>query len=314
MGDMQTVVSSAQALGVAGDRISGNPFYSYIAGPGGLIAGAAGAQVGVFAWVQPAPVDSAGSPQVVNNFGAGPVAGFVPRHFNAVITAYLAASGMIIPPGSQMSLITGGDYLAVNSGTNEALVGMKAYADIATGAVTFGATGAPGAGFGGTGSVAAGASSFTGILNGNVLTASAVTGLLVPGETIAGAGVIAGTQIVSQLDGTVHGAGNYLVSIGEQSVASEAMTGTYGLLTVTANTSPTLEVGEVLTGSGVTTGTTVTAFGTGVGGNGTYYVNKNTVVSSTADLATASTIETKWIAASTGLPGEPVKITSQPNG
>lgn len=60
-------------------------------------------------------------------------------------------------------------------------------------------------------------------------------------------------------------------------------------LTVTAVTSGTLKVGSVLSGSGVTAGTTITALGTGTGGTGTYTVSASQNVSSTAITARNAT-------------------------
>ena len=65
--------------------------------------------------------------------------------------------------------------------------------------------------------------SFTGVIAATTLTASAVTGTIMPGATLAGTGVTAGTTIVSQLTGTTGGAGTYQVSA-SQTVASTAMT------------------------------------------------------------------------------------------
>jgi len=65
--------------------------------------------------------------------------------------------------------------------------------------------------------------SFTGVVANNVLTASAVTGTINIGNTIAGTGVELGSVIVSQLSGTTGGAGQYVVS-GNATVASVAMT------------------------------------------------------------------------------------------
>ncbi len=57
-------------------------------------------------------------------------------------------------------------------------------------------------------------------------------------------------------------------------------------MTVTAVASGTLQVGQTLTGTGVTAGTTITAFGTGVGADGTYTVSASqTVVSETITAA-----------------------------
>lgn len=65
--------------------------------------------------------------------------------------------------------------------------------------------------------------SFTGVIAGTTLTASAVTGTLAAGQTITGTGVTAGTCILAQVSGTTGGAGVYIVN-NSQTVASVAMT------------------------------------------------------------------------------------------
>jgi len=69
----------------------------------------------------------------------------------------------------------------------------------------------------------------------------------------------------------------------------QAVTGTYvtgsisgTTLTITAVTVGSLQVGSVITGTGVAVGTTITALGTGTGGTGTYTVNISQLVVSTA--------------------------------
>lgn len=59
-------------------------------------------------------------------------------------------------------------------------------------------------------------------------------------------------------------------------------------LTVTAVTSGELSVGQTISGSGVTAGTTITALGTGIGGAGTYTVSASQTASSTTITATAA--------------------------
>lgn len=63
------------------------------------------------------------------------------------------------------------------------------------------------------------------------------------------------------------------------------VTGTIGpastTMTVTAVASGTLAVGQVISGTGVTAGTTITVFGTGTGGTGTYTVSAAQTVAST---------------------------------
>lgn len=53
------------------------------------------------------------------------------------------------------------------------------------------------------------------------------------------------------------------------------------VLTISAVTSGVLYVGAVISGTGVTAGTTITAFGTGTGGAGTYTVSASQLVAST---------------------------------
>lgn len=59
-------------------------------------------------------------------------------------------------------------------------------------------------------------------------------------------------------------------------------------LTITVATSGALYIGSLLTGTGVTAGTTITAFGTGTGGTGTYTVSASQTVSSTAITGTVN--------------------------
>ena len=133
-----------------------------------------------------------------------------------------------------------------------------------------------------TGSIAAETASFTGSIGGSVLTVTAVTvGPIVVGGVLGGASVTANTTITGQLTGASGGIGQYAVSI-NQTVASEALTETYGLLTVTNVASGTLAVGQTLGGSGVDAGTKIAQLGTGQGGSGTYYLNLSQALGSEA--------------------------------
>jgi hypothetical protein len=68
--------------------------------------------------------------------------------------------------------------------------------------------------------------------------------------------------------------------------------------------------GQTISGSGVDTGTKVYQQLTGTtGAAGTYVVDSNTVVSSTA-ITSQNAIETKWIAKSAGANGEIVKVSN----
>jgi hypothetical protein len=314
MSGYQTQVYNQPAIGVAGDFADANARMTLVAGPGGLVAGPNGVTVGRFAWTAP-PTDPNGSNQVANSSGSGNVAGFVYNDLQALNTVFLSDATMVIPEGLPVSLAVQGDFIVVNDGATEAQVGMKAYADFATGKVSFAAAGAPATGATSTGSsIAAETNSFTGSIAGDVLTVSDVaSGTIYPGTTISGTGIASGTKIAAQLSGTPGGVGTYLLSVSQQqNLASQSISGTYGLMTIgTLTSSASFAVGQTLVASGaVVAGTHITANVSGTGGSsGTMVVDNNTVVSSQA-IDSVGNVETKWYAASAGIAGQLVKITS----
>lgn len=318
MGGFQTAVNVQPAPAVAGDFCDTNPRFSVDAGPGGLVAGALGVYVGRFAWWDAERLDGDNAPAVVNNFGTGPVTGFVHREQQGLITDYLAEASMKVPPGFGLTLMSGGGFWVKNDGAALAQIGMKAYATFEDGTVTFAATGAPNTSGSVTGTIAATTNAFTASIANNVLDVTAVAdGTLEVGTIIAGAGVAAGSQIVAQLTGDPGGIGTYALSIPEQVVASEAMTGSYGLFTAVSGLTGEFAVGDILAGSGgggVTAGTNITAFKTGLGGLGTYIVSPSQDVTSSSITTGAANVETKWVCMSPGLPGELVKISDHPLG
>jgi hypothetical protein len=124
-----------------------------------------------------------------------------------------------------------------------------------------------------TGSIAPQTASFTGSIAGNVLTVTAVAaGPIVAGGALSGSSVAANTVVSGQLTGTPGGIGTYAVSQ-PQILASEALTETYGLLSVTVVGSGAPAVGQALSGTGVSANTSIVSLGTGTGGTGTYYVS-----------------------------------------
>jgi hypothetical protein len=105
------------------------------------------------------------------------------------------------------------------------------------------------------------------------------------GMILTGTGVTPGTTITAFGTGT-GGEGTYFVDI-SQTVASTAITGTIGLLTVTTAPTGILAVGQVITGTTVAAGTTIRGLATGTGGTGTYTLNvANQTVTSQALQAT----------------------------
>jgi hypothetical protein len=320
MSGFQTKTTVQPAIGVEGDFASANPRFSVIAGAGAFVAGLAGVVIGRFCWSDPRAVDDVGGPATVNSFGAGPVLGFVHREYQALLTAYLQESSMVIPPGFGLTVMSGGDFLVKNRGTTEAIIGMKAYAAFADGSISFAATGSPAGGGTSTAStIAAGTNALTGSIAGNVLTVTGgITGTLYNGTILTGAGVFAGTSIVEQLlplqaGEALRGIGRYAVSVPDQTIASEAMTGTYGLLTVGGTVAGNYAVGQPVTGGGTSAGTVITDVGTGLGLAGTYIVNNTQTVGSGA-LNTSSNVETKWVCMSPGLANENIKISDHPLG
>jgi len=139
----------------------------------------------------------------------------------------------------------------------------------------------------GTGVIAGESATITGSIAGYVLTATVVTGTLYPGSILSGTGVSSGTVLGNQLSGTAGGAGTYAVSIA-QVVASESITASYGQLTISGSVTGAFAVGQELSGTDVAAGTIIIALGTGTGGDGTYFVNNNTAVSSTTISSTGA--------------------------
>lgn len=131
---------------------------------------------------------------------------------------------------------------------------------------------------------------FTGSISGTTLTVSAITsGTIAAGQALFGVNISQATIITALGTGT-GGVGTYTINI-SQTVASEQMnsatvgcvfTGSIATttLTVSSITSGSLALGQTIQGSGVTTGTIITALGTGSGSTGTYTVNKSQTVGS----------------------------------
>ena len=310
MSGFQTFTNALQAPGIAGDFASTNPRASILTtqnyGQTGFVAGAAGVLIGFFGWL-----DSTG--RIINNFGSGAPNGIIGRAgMNGLITQYLLASGMGIPPGMAVgNFYDSGDYWVVNNGTTIAQRGMKAYANVLTGAISFAATGNPtsGAVSAATATIAAETASWTGTIVDNVMTVSgAVTGLVVVGGTLSGTGVASGTIITGLGTGT-GGDGTYIVSPRDQTVASTTISETYGLFAPGTLVSGAFAVGMTLTGTGVTTGTSITAASATTGD----WIVTPTQTASSETITGYSTVEASWYCGTpSGQPGDVVKMSSRP--
>ncbi|MGF6806284.1 hypothetical protein OKW30_001410 [Paraburkholderia sp. Clong3] len=286
-------VNVQAAPAVLGDFCDSNPRATVNAGEAALIAGANGVTVGRFAWLD--PVDR----RRVNSYGAGEPSGFVRRDQQALITAFLAEYGLVMPVGSPITLFSAGGFWVRNDGDATSARDQPAYANNSTGQIRFDKNWA---GASVTGQIDPNV--VTGSIEGNTLTVTAVTsGVLSVGQTISGEGVADGTEIIGvDTDGT------YAVSIA-QSIDSTEITGSGGTLTVTDVDSGEIGVGDAITGASVADGTAVIGQLTGMGGAGTYAVNIGQTVASEA-METIGGTKTKWVAASAGAPDELVKMTT----
>ena len=138
---------------------------------------------------------------------------------------------------------------------------------------------------------------FTGSISTTTLTVSSVsTGTISVGQLLTGGTVSANTYITALGTGT-GGAGTYIVNNSQTATTTGSNYGFYNTgvtfnasfvaagttLTVTAMTSlGTISIGQLVTGGTVSANTYITAFGTGVGGTGTYTVNNSQTISTTA--------------------------------
>lgn len=323
MGDFPSQVNTIQAPAVEGDFASANPRKTVLAGEGALVSGQGvidgvlviGIVVGRFAWTTYQTVDNDEAPGTVNTFGSGLPAGLIHRLQVGLITTYLATSSLVLLQGQQAVIFNDVDLWVKNRGATFAQVGMKAFASFADGAASFAAAGAtPGGGSGSASSIAAATFAATGSVANDTLTVTAVgSGSIYAGATISGSGITT-CKIVAQklplLAGeALAGIGRYQLSIPEQSAASTAVSGTYGILTVGGTVVAGFGPGQTVTGTGISVTTTIYQQLTGgAGAAGTYVVDVNTVVSSTA-ITSANAIETKWYARSAGAVGELIKVS-----
>lgn len=318
----QTAVAYQPSPAVAGDWASSNPRAFIAPGPFGLVAGPNGLTVGRFAWTSYQGIDADNAPTYVNNNGGGPVAGIVHREQQGLITQFLSDASMTIPAGYEVSICTQGDLWVKNDGSTQALVGQKAYASLSTGQVSFAATGSPSTTTQTSATITAGTgATFTGSISGNVLTiSSAVTNTLYLGALLSGgSGMAAGTHIVALLSGTFGQSGStYALDTPEQTVASATLTATPYLAAGTGGSGIALGSTITATATGTVTGTVVGGIVTAIITAGTDVVvmlpGAGTGTFTTGTITFAQNVETKWIAQSSGLAGELVKISSWPQG
>lgn len=303
-GGFPSQVNVVPAVGVEGDFASTNPRFVVNAGQGAFVAGAAGATVGRFAWI-----DSV-NPNAVNSAGAGVPIGLVNRSQSGLITVFLAYQTLLVPQGLPVTVWNGGDFWVRNAGATTSAIGNSVYALSATGQATFNATGTPPTGASATGATLAKIVSATtggalpttntctasvasvnavGVMNVTAVGAGSVLGV---GQTVTGTGFDpqAVYAITSQLTGTAGGVGTYALSLDiESPIASTTVSLSGGGLTLTgANTTGVFAIGQSITGTNIPAGTIITGYGTATaGGAGTYTTNQPATTAATASTITA---------------------------
>jgi hypothetical protein len=255
MAGFQNEVNLVQAPGVVGDFASTNPYSTVVTAAGGLVAPAGGLTVGNFFWVGPAG-------QTSQSYVSGWQIAFLGRNEQALITEFLGEYSLVVPEGFMVVGINGGDVWAGFADGATALA--QVYADEDTGAPQMQATNSftGSVGFAGTASFA------TDVMTVVTQTANSI---ITVGDVLTSSGVTAGTTITAQLTGAPGAVGStYSLSTTPGTIATQAATTASNVLNVTAVADGGLSVGQVISGTGVTAGTSIEAFLTGVGGIGTY--------------------------------------------
>lgn len=163
--------------------------------------------------------------------------------------------------------------------------------------------------------------SITGTISGKVLTVTnATTGAVALGQTLSGIGVNGvATKIVEFLTGAggnVNEAGTYRLNVDATTPAPAFTASIAGTtLTVSAISTGYLGTGAVISGTGVTVGTTITAVLSASGGVGTYTVSASQTVSSRAMTATVTPIPiTLYYQKPLGIDSAFVRINTTSNG
>jgi hypothetical protein len=314
MTGFQTIVNRQPAPAIEGDWASANPKFSLVAGAGALTAGA-NIMVGRFAWA-----DEDG---VVNLGGNGRL-GFVQKDNLSTIPLNInngfggiAQSTLQVVQGTEMALISNGDVWARFAAG--AIPNQMVFANFADGTAFSAPAGSPTGSTSTASTIAPETSAFTAsIANGGILDVTAVSsGTIYPGTIISGSGSITNNQIEQQLTGTPGGVGLYQLAFDDGTVVtSESFTGSYGLLTIGGTVTGTFPIGAVLTGSGVTAGTSIFANSsngvnlTGAGGAGTYVVSPSQTIGTAQAINSASNVQTAWFVETFAAAGE-LAIISQ---
>lgn len=203
-------------------------------------------------------------------------------------------------PGAVFVGTISGTALTVSSVTSGTIAVGQALFDT-TGAIALGTviTGGSGTSWTVNNSQTVAGGSFTGTASAIGLVATSVTGSIAIGQGVSGTGIPAGTTIIAQVSGTPGGAGTYLTSAATSASSTACTTAGGATFTGTASnlglvvTSPSggeILAGQLISGSGVTAGTTITQQLSGTAGGAGTYVTSQANTASSATLTTSETI------------------------
>lgn len=103
----QTTVNLQQAPAIEGDFASEGPRHAALAGEAAYVSDGT-AMIGRFAWLA--------ANGTINSNGKGTLIGFIHREQQALLTTYLAESGMVIPAGLMVTVSDEGDFFAKLTG------------------------------------------------------------------------------------------------------------------------------------------------------------------------------------------------------
>lgn len=173
---------------------------------------------------------------------------------------------------------------------------------------------------------------FIGSISGTTLTVTFIIGgIIQAGQSLFGVGVSNETVITALGTGT-GGIGTYTINQSQTVASSNLNSANVGAvitgrinageftgsisgttLTITAVASGALAVGDTISGTGVTAGTTITALGTGTGGVGTYTVSvSQTVASTTITDVTGSVLTVSSVASGSLYIGQTIQGVGLP--
>ena len=267
----QTKVNITPAPAVAGDFASINPRATTIGGPGQIVAGENGVNIGKFAWL-----DVTGTKAY--SHGTFPKApdGFVHREQLGLITGWLVEYGTNIPEGMPVTMFRTGDFFAKNEGIATSAIGDTVYTNYNDGSVAtalpVGSTCTASIGGRATASIGATATSCTAqVDNTQILLSGTYAGVVSVGDTLIGTGIPADTIVVSQLTGTPGDTGIYQLNKSTTASAASVVVKSTNLI-ITTLTRGNFFAGDVLTGAGITYNTKVVT-APGAGGTGVYVID-----------------------------------------